>query len=249
MYRAVALLSAAAVLVLANVAFASDPASETAQYFGHIYVDAQTGNIVQHIGGVPAAGASVYSNITSSVNAAISSPGLGAQWGDRIITAGSLGFLSELDLTVYNASTAANTLTACEVSVNFFNGPTFSFIGGYTGNVTFNPPLPGGFYAIVTFTNLVPNVINLQNDMIVMQTLTGHTGAADRLGVVSMDPPTIGSSDPTMFISSGALGLSGFYQLTVGGQPVNSNTGYRIAVQGPVPTEPATWGKVKSLFK
>lgn len=253
MQRAIAFLSIAAVLLFAGAVFAAGPELESgAQYAGHMYVDVQTGNIVMNIGGnqAPAAGTDVYSNVTSTANAAISSTSLASVWGDRFTTTG-VGILSQNDFTIYNSSSSAGTLSSCNVNIGFYNGSTSAFIGGYSGTVNFgSTPLGVGFYTIVTFINLetLGTPINLTvNDIIETQTITAKTGTASRLGVVSMDPVTIGLGTQSMYISSSTIGPAGFYNIIA--PPANSNAGYRVNVLQAVPTQPTTWGNVKSLFR
>src|SRR5262245_50664733 len=189
MRKAIALLSIAAMLVFTGVAFAAnDLEVEGAQYGGHLWIDVQTGNVVHSEGPEGAAlvgGVDIYSNVLSTANAAISSTSLAQVWGDRVTTVG-VGILSENDFTIFNGSTSANTLLTANVAINFYNGATSAFIGGYTGLVTFTSPLPGGFYSIVTFVNLETLVtpINLNvNDIVVTQQVTAKTGAATRFGI------------------------------------------------------------------
>lgn len=251
MRRAIAFLSIAAVLVFAGAAFASGLELEDGQYAGHIYVDVQTGNIVASIGGnqAPAAGTDVYSNTASGANAAISSTSLTSVWGDRFTTTG-VGILSQNDITIYNSSSSAGPISACSVAVNFYNGSTSAFIGGYSGTITFGSPLAAGFYSIVTFINLetLGTPINLTvNDIIETQQLTSKTGTGTRFGVVSLDPVTVGLGTQSMYINSSTIGPAGFYNIIA--PPANSNAGYRVNVLQVVPTKPTTWGNVKSLFK
>jgi hypothetical protein len=249
MQKVIAFLAIAAVLVFAGAAFASDLTSEPAQFAGHIYVDAQTGNIVYNTGADPsaAAGTDVYSNVLSAANAAISSTSLTSIWGDRFTTTG-VGVLSQNDLTIYNSSSSLGSLLTCNVSVSFFNGATSAFIGGYSGTITFGTGLGVGFYTIVTFINLETLVtpINLSvNDIIETQTVTSKTGTANRLGVASLDPVTVGLGTVSMYINSSTIGAPGYYNIVAG----NSNPGYRVNVFQAVPTTPTTWGKVKSLYR
>jgi len=251
MQKAIAFLSIAAVLLFAGAVFASGITTEPAEYAGHIYVDAQTGNIVANIGGdqAPAAGTDVYSNVASAANAAISSTSLASIWGDRFTTTG-VGILSQNDLTIYNSSSSAGPLSSCNIAVNFYNGVTSAFIGGYTGTINFSSPLGVGFYAIVTFINLetLGTPINLTvNDIIETQNLTAKTGTANRFGVVSLDPVTIGLGTQPMYINSSTIGPAGFYNIIA--PPANSNPGYRVNLLQAIRTEPTTWGKVKSLYR
>jgi hypothetical protein len=247
MQRAIAFLSIAAVLLFAGAAFASDVASESAQYAGHAYVDASTGNVTWGTPlQSPAAGSDIYSNILSPAIAAISSTSLASVWGDRVTTVGT-GVWSEQDFTIYNSGSSAGPLLTATVAVNAYNYATSALIGGFTTNINFGVGgLPAGFYTIVTVTGIDPLVINLNvNDIVVTQNITAKTGTANRLGVALLDPVTIGLSLNTMYINSSTVGPAGYYTVGTG----NANPGYRINALQAVPTQPSTWGKVKSLYR
>lgn len=248
MQRAIALLSIAAVLLFAGVAFASDVDSESAQYAGHLYVDVQNGETVW-VGPseAPAAGVDIYSNIASPALGAISSTSLTSVWGDHVGMTG-LGILSQHDFTIYNSSSSLGPLLTCNVALNFYNFTTSALIGGYTGSVNFGAGLGVGFYTIVSFINLETLSIPITfatNDIVVTQNLTAKTGTGNRFGVVLLEPVTIGTSPSTMYINSPTIGAAGYYTVGTG----NANPGHRINALAPVATEPTTWGKVKSLYR
>ena len=248
MQRAIALLSIAAVLLLGSVAFAADVDTEAAQYAGHIYVNAQTGESV-FVGPneAPAAGVDIYSNVLSPAIGAISSTSLPSIWGDHVVATG-LGILSQHDLTIYNSSSSLGPLLTCNVAINFYNFTTSLLIGGYTGSINFGAGLPVGSYTIVSFINLetlgTPIVLTT-NDLVVTQQLTAKTGTGNRFGVALLEPVTLGSSPSTMYINSATIGAAGYYTVGTG----NANPGYRINAIAPVPTQPTTWGKVKNLYR
>ena len=249
MQKAIAFCAAAlaAALLFTGAASAAGLNAEPAQYAGHAYVNLSTGNVTW---GSPeaspaAVGTDIYSNITSAANAAISSTSLTSIWGDRMTTVG-VGVLAENDFTMYNSGSSAGPLLTATVAINFYNGSTNVFIGGYSTAINFGTGLPVGFYSIVTVTNIDPLAINLNvNDIIETQTVTGKTGTASRLGVASLDPVTIGLGTASMYINSSTIGAPGFYSIVAG----NSNPGYRINALQAVPTEATTWGKVKSLYR
>ena len=99
-----------------------------------------------------------------------------------------------------------------------------------------------------TVVGLSPFNINVNTtDVLITQTLLAKTGPANRLGIASMDPPTIGASNNQMFINSLTVGPPGYYN--VGNPPVNANPGYRINVNVPVPTDVKTWGSMKADYR
>jgi hypothetical protein len=135
-----------------------------------------------------------------------------------------------------------------QVAVDFYDGVSALLIGGYTTNVNFDAGLPIGFYSLVTVPSLDPLLINLPTNVIVLQTVLGKTGAANRLGVVSLDPVTVGSSPTSMYIASSTIGggVPGFYTFATG----PANAGYQVAIaQPPVGTKSNTWGQLKKLYR
>jgi len=240
----------AAMLLVAGAGWASADVleAEPAQYYGHAYLDAITGELSWDFAAPsPFAGTDVYSNVTATPNFGFSSTSLTSIWGDRVNTVGT-GILQEQDFTVFNAGTSAGSLTSASFNVNFFDGVTSAPLGGYTTPVvTITGGLAPGFFTIITITGIGPANINLGvTDVIVTQQLGVKNGAANRLGIASLDPPTIGSSIPQMYINSSTVGPAGFYNI---GNPVlPANPGYRINVASPVPTETKTWGKVKAQY-
>jgi len=149
--------------------------------------------------------------------------------------------------TLYNSSSSPGPLLTCSVVVEFYDGVTFGFLGSFGVNFNFGGGLNPGFYTIASVTALEPLAIDLLGtDVIVTQTVTGTTGTATRLGIASLNPPTVGSSGADMYIDASTVGPAGWY--TVGTTP--ANPGYRLsAVSGPVPTEKSSWGRVKSLYQ
>lgn len=245
MQRAIEFISTAAVLLLTGEAFATDLPLERAQYAGHAYVDMQTGNVTwASPDQALLAGVDVYSNIASPVVGAISSTDLSSFWGDRVTTTG-FGVLSQNDFTIYNSGSSAGPLLTANVVVDFFNFATSTFLGVYTVGINFGTGIPPGSYTVVSVINLDPAAINLNgNDILEIQYMAATSGTANRLGVASLDPVTVGSSPNTMYINSPTIGPAGFYTLDV-----PANPGYRINTILPVPTQPTTWGKVKSLYR
>jgi hypothetical protein len=191
-----------------------------------------------------------YDNSASPANFGFSSTDLAADWGDRLLLVGS-GMLSEHVFTIFNAGTSAGVLLTANVAVDFFDAASATFLGGYTTNVNFGAGLPVGFYATVTVPGLDPLVINISStDIIVIQTLLGTTGAANRLGIASLDPITVGTSPISMYIAASTVnaGTPGFYN--IGNPPLPANPGYRLSlVDPPVPAKTSTWGGLKKLYR
>jgi len=190
----------------------------------------------------------VYDNTTSPALYAVSSTDLLATWGDRLLTTGT-GVLSNHQFSLFNSGSSAGPLLTATVAVNFFDGVTSVLLGGYNVNVNFGAGLNAGFYTIVNVTNLDPLVINLNvADVIVTQQVTAKTGTATRLGIVSLDPPTVGTSPTSMYISAATIGggVPGFYTFSNG----PANPGHQVTVTVPtVGTESKTWSGVKGLFR
>ena len=252
MHKAIAprVLALAAVLLVAAAGWASADVinAEPAQYYGHAYLDAITGDLSWNLAQPsPFAGTDIYSNVLSAANFGFSSSSLTSIWGDRVTTVGT-GILSEQDFTVFNTTTSAGSLTSATFNLAFFDAVSAVPLGAYTtGLVLFPGGLPPGTYAIVTITSLAPANIDLNvNDILATQQIGTKNGAANRLGIASLDPPTIGSSSNVMYINSSTVGPAGFYNI---GNPVlNANPGYRLNVTVPVPTETKTWGSVKADY-
>jgi len=244
MQRAIVLLFIVVVSVCTGTAGASsEVVTESASYQGHIFVDAATGSSSWANSATPVVVNDVYSNVTSIANLGISSPELDAQWGDQCLTTGT-GLLSEHDFTIYNGGFSAGDLLTANVTVTFYDFATNTLIATYSVAVDFGAGLAPGRYSIVTVTNLDPQLINLGvTNVLVIQTITAKTGAADRLGVASLNPVTIGSSPDAMYLST--MGPPGMYDIG----PI-ANPGYRIGVtMAPVPVETKTWGSIKALYR
>jgi len=189
----------------------------------------------------------VYTNTASAPNFGFSSTDLTSIWGDELLTTGT-GLLSSHQFTVFNSGSSAGTLVSAQVGVSFYDAVTSNFLGGYSTNVTFGP-LPQGFYTIVTVPNLDPlNIMLTSTDIVVTQQILSKTGSANRLGIASLNPPTVGSSPNTMYINSSTVGPAGFYN--IGNPPMPANPGYQVDLAPPpVPTTHTTWGTIQRLYK
>src|SRR5438552_9675691 len=98
-FRAIAALA----LALAARPVAAQPASEPAQYLGHVRKDIAAAASTWDPG-PPATDFSgnVYANVATSLHVGLSSTALGSTWGDRVMTTGT-GTLVETDFTVFNS--------------------------------------------------------------------------------------------------------------------------------------------------
>jgi hypothetical protein len=192
----------------------------------------------------------VYDNTPSPANFGFSQPDLAGSYGDELFTIGT-GILSENKFTIFNGSTTAGQLLlTASVRVSFFDGVTSALLGNYTTNTNFGTGLNPGFFATIDVTGIDPANINLNtNDVIVVQKFLSTTGTITRIGIASQDPPTVGSSPNTMFISTSSI-PAGFYNINSGGQPLNANPGYLVAVNPPpVPTTSKSWTQIKKLYR
>jgi hypothetical protein len=189
----------------------------------------------------------VYDNTASAPNFGVSSTDLASTWGDRVTTTG-VGILNLHKFTVFNTGTSAGPLLTALVRIDFFDAVTSAGLGAYQTNVTFGAGLNPGFFSIVTVSNLDPLAINLNvQDIIITQRVLASTGTANRLGIASLDPPTVGSSPTSMYISSATIGggVPGFYTFQNG----PANPGYQVVVTVPtVGVAPTTWGTMKALY-
>ena len=240
---------AAALVLLAAVAgtAAAQNEFELGTFHSHVYYDMGTGLMYTPKGGyVSQLAGDVYNNTnpTAPVLGGISSTDLNGIWGDRVVMTGT-GVVQEQDFTVFNPSTSAGPLVSSTFAVNYYAGATTTFIGGFTTGVVTFAGLNPGFFSIVTITGIGGLNINLNTtDILVTQRSVTRVGTATRLGVVILDPPTIGSSfAPSMFISN-SVNPAGYYNIGANGTP-----GYRINVSQPVPATPKSWGAVKALYK
>ena len=252
MKKANAFLFLAALAFLAIVpagAFAADIDAEgsPAVFAGHAYYDLTTGAMSWETNPAPLAAVDIYSNTASATAFAISSTDLAATWGDEVTTTGP-GTLDQVDFTIFNSGSSAGPLSSATFTINLFDGPSSTFLGGFNTSVTFTGSgLPAGFFSIITVTGISGLGINLPGtDVIITQKVASKTGAASRLGIAGLAPVTIGAGSPAMFINASTIGPAGFYTLT--GIP-SADPGYRLAVLESVPTNTKTWGSVKGMYR
>ena len=192
----------------------------------------------------------VYDNTASAVNFGFTSTDLAADWGDRLLLTGT-GLVSSHVFTVGNSSTTGLNLLTAQIAVDFFDTASSTFLGGYTTNVNFGAGLPPGFFSLVTVTALDALAINIPNpDIIVIQTVLSKTGPANRLGIASLNPPTVGSSPISMYIAASTVngGVPGFYN--IGNPPLPANPGYQLGLaEPPVGVTAKSWGSLKKLYR
>ena len=192
----------------------------------------------------------IYDNTSSTPQAVVSSTDLTSQWGDELFMTG-VGLLSTHKFTLYNSSSSAGTLLTATVSVGFFDATSSASLGGYSGSINFGTGLLVNQFAVITASGLDPLLINLTTtDIIVIQRVTAKTGAANRLGIVTMDPILIGASPSTMYIASATIGggVAGFYNIGAGGVPPGDPGNFVAVNPPPVSTHSDTWGRLKRLY-
>ena len=189
----------------------------------------------------------VYDNASATALFGVVSTDLASTWGDELFTTGT-GLLSTHKFTIFNAATNAGSLLTATVALSFFDAVTSAPLGGYSGTINFGGGLPAGSFSLITATALDPLLIGITTtDIVVTQQITAHTGATNRLGIVSMGPVLVGSSPASMYISSSTVGggVPGFYNSSSG----PANPGYFVAVNPPpVGTLSSSWGSLKKLY-
>ncbi len=187
----------------------------------------------------------VYDNTGSSALFGFSSTDLNSIMGDEVLTTGT-GTLSEVAWSVFNSGSSAGSLLTATYLLSFYDAILGTPYGSFTVNVNFGTGLAKGYYTIVDVPNLDALGINITGtDVLVTQKRTAHTGTASRLGIVSLDPPSVGSS-PAYFFLSNTTSAAGYYTIASG----NANPGFLVSLaQSVTPAKPTTWGHVKSLFR
>ena len=194
----------------------------------------------------PSLNAIVYDNTASAANFGFTSTDLAASWGDELLTTNT-GILSGMMLSIFNSGSSAGPLLTANIGVQLFDANTSALLGSFSTNVNYGAGLAPGFFTLVNITNLDPFAINLNvTDVIVIQTIVSKTGAANRLGIASLNPPTVGSSPNYMYIAATTVGAPGFYNVQQG--PANPAYQVQVALP-PVGTQSSTWGRVKKLYR
>ena len=240
-----AALSAAAVATAAPVSMLPEAG---ARYAGHYTINVVTG--ATSFQAAPASAqvlGDVYDNVHPPAVAqfGFSSTDLTAIFGDRVTTTGG-GLLDQNDFSVYNSGTSAGNLETASFVISFYDGASMAFLGGYVTPVIGMGPLPPGYYVFASFTGISALSINLPTtDILVTQQVMDHTGTANRLGIVSLDPPGVGSSGPSFYVNASTVGPAGYYNIN----GYNANPGYRINVTNATPARTSTWGMIKALYR
>ncbi|MEY4374348.1 MAG: hypothetical protein RL760_514, partial [Candidatus Eisenbacteria bacterium] len=164
---------------------------------------------------------------------------------DEVNTTGT-GTLSAFKFSVFNSGSSGGTLTGATFNLGFYDLNGAVSLGGYSGSVTFSTALGKGFYSIISSTNLDASNINLNSThLLITQKVATKSGGATRLGVVSLNPVTVGSS-PDYFYESGAATAAGYYTSTSG--PVNPIYYVEVAPP-PVGTKHGSWSQIKKLYR
>ncbi len=181
-------------------------------------------------------GTTVFTNLQTgfTANAAFSSTDASAVFGAQLATVGT-GRLQDFSFTLFNSGTSAGALTSAQVAFNFYRASDSSLIGGFNVN-TGAINLATGFFTTLNVNGLDSLNINIDaTDIIVTQSILSRVGAADRTGLVSASPVTIGSALPQLYIDAADVGggAAGFYNITSGGSPITFNAGYQIVVPTP----------------
>ncbi len=185
----------------------------------------------------PRGATTVFTNLQSgfTANAAFSSGDLSAVFGAQVSTIGT-GRLQDFSFTLFNSGAAGGgALTSAQVAIDFYRVSDGSLIGGFnvnTGAINLNT----GFYTTLNVNGLGDLGINIDTtDIIVTQSVLSSVGAANRLGLVSASPVSIGSALPQLYIDAADVGggAAGFYNITSGGAPIVFNAGYQIVVPAP----------------
>lgn len=211
---------------------------ENAAYGGAAVVNMGDGSLSTRVG------TTVYSNISSAANVATSSATTGTVWGDSLNMTGT-GLLEEFTFGIYNSSSSTSTLTAVTYSINFYKQSDSSFIGGFsTGSLNMvtifgSPGLQAGFFGLVTFTGMGFLGINLNDpNIICTQNITAKTGST-RMGVVSLNPVTVGSSGVDFYKNDSAAPPAGWYVFSGGATPAQIAYGINVT---PAPSAMALMG-------
>lgn len=238
-------LALVALIAISAPAFA-EVLPETAHFGGSLTLNLATGEQTDGSQTTRLAG-DIYNNTNpqAAANFGFTSTDLTSTFGDRVAATGT-GILNANDFTVFNSSSGGSTrvLQSVVATICHFNATTSASLGCYQTNpITFTGGLGAGFFSVVTITGLSSLNINLNTtDILITQQLSSpvFTGAGTpRLGIASLDPPTIGTSTNVMYINSSTVGPAGYYN--IGNPPSNANPGYRINVT-PEPTALAMLG-------
>lgn len=211
---------------------------ETAQFAGYINVNFATGETTYSDSPITTRATTQYTNTASAANFGFSSTDLNSTWGDDTYGVGTGGLVTSQQYTVFNSGSSAGSLLTCTVQLLYRDVNTEAAFAGFNGNINFGlTGLAKGFYSVVTFTGLDGLGMVVPKNVMLTQQVTAKTGLASRLGIASLNPPTVGTSFDDMYISSTTVGAPGWY--TVASGP--ANPGYQIDVI-PAPASLALMG-------
>ena len=134
----------------------------------------------------------IYDNTTAAPNFGFSSTDLTSQFGDELFTTGT-GLLSTQKFTVFSGTgTGAGPLLTAVFGIQIYDAVTAALLGSYSVSVNFGAGLAPGFFSIISVTGLDPLVILLPTtDIVVIQRVISKTGTPLRLGIASLNPPTV----------------------------------------------------------
>lgn len=202
-------------------------------------------------GNLVTAPTTVYDNLDGNLNVAFGSEDLGATFGDDLELSDT-GLLSEITFGIANFATNSSPLDTFDIALDFFTFATPTSDPVYVGTVNESIDFTdGGAEAglapntagLATLTGLEDEGIILgSTDVVVLQTTSNVTGGTNRLGVISLDPISVGDAIPQLYIDADDVngGQAGFYNLTLDGEPVDFFVSYEIVVTA-IP-EPGSMG-------
>lgn len=194
----------------------------------------------------PLAVTTVYDNLDSPENFAISALNSGpAVWGDSVITTAT-GTIQSFSFTLYNGPRSIHSIGTPELQVRFRDPATNQILATATYDPNLSPAVPPGYYAVITLnTPGVPLTIGTQT-IVIEQSMTISDDLVTEFGIVSFTPPTVGSSPASMYTTlTTQWGGPGF--ITIPGYACNP--GYRLLLDTADAATPTSWGRVKRLYR
>jgi hypothetical protein len=243
--RSILATAVLAVLAVAPVRAQLTPEAVSG-FSGRIQATPDGAALKGHSGGTINVATIVYDNTASAANFGVSSTDLASIWGDELVML-SGGPITDHVFSIFNSGSSPGPLLTCTAQVSFYDGPSSVLLGTYNVNLNFGAGLAPGFFTLVGVNGLGASGIVLGSDVIVTQRITALTGTANRLGIASLNPPTVGASPASMYISSATIGggVAGFY--TFGNGPANPANQVTVDLT-PVGTKSSTWGAIKRLY-
>ena len=217
-------------------------------FAGHLVVDARTGTS-RWLPAVPSTSTiDVYDNLESPGNFGVASSDPNAIWGDSL-TITQTGIVESITITVLNSNASFSSLISAQFLVTLRDAATPVDIANFIFGATFDGGLPPGFYAIASITDLGSAVVPVEihtHDLVIEQSVMSSAGTS-LLGVVSLTPPTVGTSPPSMFVSASNAfgGVPGFHTFAQG----PADPGYDLKLNVVDAATPVSWGRVKRLYR